>query len=594
MSATTALPTWDMTPYFPSLESPEFATAFEEATLATDRLTERFDALGIDGGEPLAVDAEVAGQAGELLTAQNGLEERWRVVRAFVYSYVSTDSRNEAAASWLSQMARPMTSLSKLATRYTAWVGRLDVEALIGHGGVAAEHSYFLRRAKVQAEHQLSPREEELAADLYDTGGGAWSRLHRNVGSQISVPFRGGQATISELRSYAYDADADLRREAYHAELDAWKANETVLAAAMNSIKGESGRLAKKRGWDSLLDEALFDNGTDRETLEAMLSACRDAYPVLRRYLRAKAKALGHPGGLPWYDLFAPVGDGREWGWDEAERFVAEKFDTFEPGLGELARRASRERWTDAGARPGKGDGAFCMGTRGDESRILMNYKPAFGSVSTLAHELGHAYHNLCLDGRTAAQRETPMTFAETASIFCETVIKRAALAEVGAEERVSILEAALQGSCQVVVDIGSRFQFEREVAERREDRELSGRELCETMLTAQRETYGDGLDGDLLHPYMWAAKPHYYSSRAFYNYPYTFGLLFGLGLFAVYQREPAGFVERYRDLLSRTGMEDGHALTREFGIDLRDKGFWAGSLSVIADDVSAFESAVA
>ncbi len=223
-----------------------------------------------------------------------------------------------------------------------------------------------------------------------------------------------------------------------------------------------------------------------------------------------------------------------------------------------------------------------------------MNFKPSFGSVTTLAHELGHAYHNVCLAKRTAIQRDTPNTLAETASIFCETILKRPALEEASPEQSIGILEGTLQGSCQVVVDITSRYMFETAVFTGRSERERSAGELCDLMLEAQRATYGDGLDEDLLHPYMWAVKPHYYSSgMSYYNYPYMFGLLFALGLYAIYDEDRQGFKDRYDALLSNTGSSDAASLAADFGIDIRSTEFWRGSLGVIKQDIDRFVALV-
>jgi oligoendopeptidase F len=232
------------------------------------------------------------------------------------------------------------------------------------------------------------------------------------------------------------------------------------------------------------------------------------------------------------------------------------------------------------------------MSLRKDESRVLTNFKPAFGGVSTIAHELGHAYHNVNLAPRAPLQRQTPMTLAETASIFCETIVNHAALEKAEAVEQINILESSLQNACQVVVDISSRFLFEQRVFEKRQKRELSIDELNELMLAAQRETYGDGLDPNLLHPYMWAMKPHYYSST-FYNYPYMFGLLFGLGLYARYQRDPEKFKAGYDDLLSATGRGDVAELAARFGIDTRSPDFWRASLDVVRGEIAQFEKLV-
>jgi oligoendopeptidase F len=225
---------------------------------------------------------------------------------------------------------------------------------------------------------------------------------------------------------------------------------------------------------------------------------------------------------------------------------------------------------------------------------VLANYNPSYDAVSTLAHELGHAYHNLTRAPRTPLQRRTPMTLAETASTFCETLVRDAALREASRGEQVEILEAWLSGCTQIVVDISSRYLFERELFERRAARELSVDELDELMLTAQRDTYGDGLDPERLHRKMWAAKPHYYSTdRSFYNYPYLFGLLFALGLYARYREEPESFRSGYDELLSATGMADAATLANRFGIDLRSIDFWRSSLRVIREDVDRFEALV-
>ncbi|MGH7294089.1 MAG: M3 family metallopeptidase, partial [Polyangiaceae bacterium] len=240
--------------------------------------------------------------------------------------------------------------------------------------------------------------------------------------------------------------------------------------------------------------------------------------------------------------------------------------------------------WIDAEPRAGKVGGAFCMGVpEVKESRVLMNFDGTFDQVSTLAHELGHGFHNECLKDRTPLQRRTPMTLAETASIFCETIIFHAAMAAAGPDEQLGILETNLLGSCQVVVDIYSRYLFETRLFERREKSELSAGELCALMREAQGEAYGDAIDPATFHPYMWAVKGHYYAAdMGFYNYPYAFGLLFGLGLFAIFKRRGAAFCPDYEALLGATGMGKAAELAGRFGIDIRAKKFWADGLAEV------------
>ncbi len=607
MSATpatvSALPRWDVTSFFSGLESKQFERAFTQAIEDIDELEALFDARGV--GE--LVDSSGLDGArsafDEVATRLNQVLEATWTVGAYLYTFIATDSRDQTAQARMSELRPHEARLSKLETRFTAWIGSVDVEDLIEQSTTARAHAFALWQAKETATHLMSRPEEELAADLDLSGATAWGKLHSDVTSQLAISFQLAtgerEVAMSELRSLAHDADRDVRAGAYEAELRAWQRQAVPLAAALNSIKGQVNTLTVKRGWSSPLDEALFANRIDSATLDAMFSAVRETLPDLRRYLRAKARVLGVPK-LAWYDIFAPVslsagGHGRgQWEFPEAENFIVEHFGRYSERMADYAARAFRERWIDAQPRVGKGDGAFCLFIKGGESRILTNYTPAYSGVSTLAHELGHGYHVLCLAGQTPLQRRTPMTLAETASIFCETIVRQAALAEAAPVEQLEILEGSLQDNVQVTVDTLSRFLFESRVFEGRKQRELSVEELCNEMLAAQRESYADGLDNDLLHPYMWAVKPHYYGERSFYNFPYTFGLLFGLGLYALYEEDAENFRTRYDDLLAATGSGSAADLAARFGIDIRTEDFWRASLGIIRKDIDRFERLVA
>ncbi len=275
--------------------------------------------------------------------------------------------------------------------------------------------------------------------------------------------------------------------------------------------------------------------------------------------------------------------------WTEGCERVTASFGRYSPALAAMASRALGERWIDAEPRDGKRGGAFCMSFTGDRSLVMLNWADSFDSVQTLAHELGHAYHNTQLAALTPMQRRLPMALAETASIFCETLVVAAGLDGADDSERLALLDTDLQGATQVVVDIHSRLLFEAEVFRRRREQTLAPAELCELMTGAQREAYGDGLDEATLHPYMWAVKPHYYSSH-FYNWPYTYGLLFGLGLFAEYERDPERFRDGYDRLLAAVGLADAADLGRRFGIDVHDEAFWTASLDVLRRRMADYE----
>lgn len=595
---TKPLPQWDLTNVYPVLESPEFEQGFADVVAQTKALQNLFDTHHIGRVENAVTDDETVKTFDTVMTAYNAALESNYTLTSYLSSFVATDSRNTVAQAKMSAFQSTDATLSKLGTRFVAWIGSLDVNTLVESSEIARAHAYALYRARIDASHQMSPPEEELAAELNMSGGSAWGRLHGNVSSQIMVDVEldGKIQTLpmSTVRTLAYDARRDVRERAHRAELDAWQRHAVPLAAALNSIKGQVNTLSQRRGWETALDEAIHDAAIDRETLEAMMTAARESFPDFRRYLKAKARALGL-NKLAFYDIFAPLGEGtRIWEYDTARDFILSNFGTYSGKMQALARRAFDENWIDAGPREGKRDGAFCMWLRNGESRVLSNYKPSYGGVSTLAHELGHAYHNLVKAERTAVQRSTPMTLAETASIFCETIVREAALRETSGAEQLAILEASLEGSCQVVVDISSRFLFERNLYEARRTRELSVEELNGLMLDAQKQTYGDGLDAELLHPFMWAVKPHYYrEGLSFYNFPYMFGLLFGLGLYAQYKTAPEEFKKGYDDLLSSTGMADAATLAARFGIDIRTPEFWRASLDIIRGEIGRFERGV-
>lgn len=597
-STAPALPRWNMSVIYPAIASPEFNEAFQSLISAIGDLVQVWDTHNIALHEPAPLDDATVATFETVANRYNAVLEQTRTVMTYLSCHVSTNSRDTLAQGKLSELQQHLAQLNQLGTRFIAWIGSLDVPALIKRSPVAQAHQFVLEQARRRSEHLMSPPEEALAAELNLSSGTSWSRLHNDMTSQLTVPFeRDGRTEalpMSVIRNLAYDADRDVRRRAYEAELTGWQQVEVPLAAALNSIKGEVNTLAGKRRWASALEASLLDNSIDQQTLDAMMTAARESFPDFRRYLRAKAHATG-VDALAWYDLFAPVGERQTvWEYDTATDFIVQQFGTYSTRLSDFAARAFNEQWVDAEPRPGKRDGAYCIGVRRDESRVFANFKPAFGGMSTLAHELGHAYHNLNLAQRTMLQKSTPMTLAETASIFCETIIRQAALQQADKQEQILILEASLQGSCQIVVDISSRFLFEQRVFEQRKQRDLAVDEFKRLMVEAQQETYGDGLDQNALHPYMWAVKGHYYSTgRSFYNYPYMFGLLFGLGLYARYQQDADAFKAGYDDLLSSTGLADAATLAQRFGIDIRTPDFWRSSLDIIRADIARFEALI-
>jgi oligoendopeptidase F len=593
------LPHWSLNSIFPGLESTEFVRAKRKLEQDVSKLETYLNEREVRAGKKLKVSDKTRDTLGALIDHFNRLSRDFRTVSGYLSLITSTDSFNDKAQGERSSLMALGARFSILDTRFISWLGRFNAKELI-QTPKAKAHAYILEKDMVYAQHLMGEEAEELYSNLRASSSVAWSKLHDRLVSQATIRAKvkgfAKDYTIAELKSFSSDKDVDVRKAAFEAERELLTQHEVSFAAAMNSIKGQVNEVGKKRGWESGLEQALFINSISSKSLEAVQQACQESFPIFRRYLKAKANFMGK-SKLPWHDLFAPlsVGKVKTYTWEEAQDFILEHFASYSSNLAAFAKRTFDEHWHDVPPRKGKTGGAFCSSVPGrKESRLLHNFTGSLDDVFTLAHELGHAYHNECMyrAKRTSMQRATPMTLAETASIFCETIVVNALLEKASDKEKLSVLEQDLQGATQLVVDIYSRFILEKTVFDKRRERELSIDELKTTMVDAQKQTYGNALGN--YHDLMWAQKGHYYiAGLDFYNFPYTFGYLFGLGLYAEYKRQLRGFHERYDKLLSSTGMADASTLAKEFGIDIESVDFWRGSLSVAASRVLEFENLV-
>ena len=585
-------PHWDLSNVYPSLSSPKFTADVKKLEKSLAEL-EKFADNTLAKVDDKATAADLAKAASTLIDQFNAILLTAGTLRAYISSFVTTDSYNKEALKKESEFEQVAVKLEQLGTRATAWIGAVAkrLPVFVDSTPSTKAHAFYLKEAAEQSQYLMSPKEEALASELGLSGANAWGKLQGTVTSQLSVDFElDGKVqklpmpALINLRSHP---DEDTRKRAYEAENQAWAKVKEPLAAAMNGVKGEVNTLNRHRGRRDCVHSSLDAARIDQETLDAMMGAMKDSFPMFRKYLKAKAVRFGVKK-LQWWNIFAPTGESKMvFTYDQAKKFVLTHFGSFAPELQAFAQRAFDNNWIDAEQRDGKRGGAFCMDVPGPgESRILTNFDGSLDSVSTLAHELGHGFHNDCAvkAHKTELQKNTPMTLAETASIMCETIVTSAALNEAKTEaEELAILETQLVGDTGVIVDIYSRFLFEKEVFERRAKSELSADELCEIMLDAQKATYGDGLDEKYLQQWMWTWKPHYYyAGLSFYNYPYAFGLLFGTGLYAIYQKRGSAFVKDYMNLLSSTGEANAADLAARFGIDIRKKAFWQDSLKVI------------
>ena len=571
-----------------------------------DPLYKGFDdpAFDADMGKLRELAAQVCEFAAKLPQAEplDGLREGVRLMEELTqlinklaeYASLrqSADTRNTECGSKLGQVMQIASSCAGADAAFREWAAKLpDLEELLERDEVLREYRYFFHNIRLDASHLLGARGEEIAARLGLSGGNAWADLQGYLTSTVKVSYRGEVTNLSAIRNMAYDPDPAVRKDAYEAEIACYEAIKDPVAHAINAIKLETISDCALRGFKSPLDRTLEQSRMKRETLDAMLSAMDEYLPKFWQYLKAKGKALGHENGLPWYDLFAPMGStDRKYTTQDAKDILVKLFSTFDQELADMVARAFDNAWIDFYPRNGKVGGAFCAGVEAlGESRILTNFDGQFGDVVTLAHELGHAFHNQCIRDHRPLNRDYSMPVAETASTFNECVVMAAAIRDAQSdEEKLALIEGQLQDATQIICDIYSRFRFEAQVFENREARFMDADTLCSFMLEAQKQSYGDGLDENCLHPYMWVCKSHYYGPT-FYNFPYAFGGLFARGLYARYQQEGADFVPKYKKLLYTTTIATAEETAKVAGIDLTDKDFWRGALQTIADQIDLF-----
>ena len=504
----------------------------------------------------------------------------------------SADARDSEAGS---QIGRVMAVLSTTAggeAAFKDWACKLpNLMELIEQDELLRQYRFLFSNMKKSSKYMLTVQAEEVMAKLRLSGTSAWSDLQSYLTSTVPVEYNGGTTNLSVIRNLAYDSDKDVRKKAYEAELACYDRIKDSVAFALNSIKLATISDCQLRGYPSPLERTLEHSDMQKATLDAMLGAMDEYLPKFWQYLKAKAKALGYEKGLPWYELFAPMGNSStKFTLEQARDFLVEQFEGFNPEEAKMIAAAFDEEWIDFYPREGKAGGAFCAGVEAiGQSRILTNYDGTFSDVVTLAHELGHAYHNHCIRSQRPLNHDYSMPLAETASTFNECVVMASAISKAADDqERLALIESQLQDAAQIICDIYSRFRFEAKVFENRENSFMHANTLCEYMLDAQRQSYGDGLDPDFMHPYMWVCKSHYYGPT-FYNFPYAFGGLFARGLYAQYEKEGKDFIAKYNKLLYTTTVATAEDTAKVAGVDLTDKNFWRGALQTIADQIDLF-----
>ncbi len=575
---------WSLTKLYRGYDDPQF-----------QKDEDLLDTL-ISGMEEFTKD--LSGNAEDVLVKalKSTIEIQLTAGKLFSFAHLnrSVNTKDATSSAVSGRLAKKLSRLSSPNTAIVKYIaGCEDLDALIENNAFLKEHEFYLKNIKESSRYTLSPEVEEAISIYEISGSRAWRELQSYLTSTVPVEYEGKITNLSDIRNKAYDASAEVRKSAYEAELRSYDRIKDAVAFSLNSIKMEVISHCQLRGYDSPLDETLKDAHMKKETLDALMGAINEYLPKFHEYMKAKGKLLGHENGLPFYDLFAPLeGNSDTFTTEDARDYLVSLFQGFDEEEAEMIQRAFDEAWIDFYPHEGKVGGAFCSSVDSlKESRILTNFDGTLSDVITLAHELGHAFHNHCLRNNSLLNKDVSMPVAETASTFNEVVALSAAIAkEKDPISRRALIESQLCDANQIVCDIYSRYLFETSVFENREKGFLFADDLCNLMLEAQKKAYGDGLDPDYLHPYMWICKGHYYSGHlSFYNFPYAFGGLFARGLYAKYKQEGASFVPLYKKLLQATGTTTVEGAAEIASIDLTDISFWRSSLQILADEIDEF-----
>ncbi len=580
---------WSLEALYSSFDSEEFKNDFSSCDSIIRKVNKIADSC-LSGGDPVY-------NAEQCIKGLNEYSATLSKLWAFTSLTLSVESKNTQAVNFLEKLEAKTVELTEARVKMQKWFASIEnIETLKASSELISEHSFFLKEQISEAKYLLSEKEELAIATLKKTGSSSWRNLCNMLTSNLLVPIEidGEQKELPlpVIRSMSHDKERDTRKKAYQAELAAYSKIEVPMAACLNAIKGEVQSVSKMRGYSSPLEMTLINSRMQKETLSAMLSAIEKSLPSFRKYYKKKNELLGNKDGMPFFDLFAPVGSvDMKFSYDEAKEFIVKNFGTFSTDLADFAENAFNNNWIDSEPREGKRGGAFCYNIHTiKESRILANFKNSLSDVFTLAHELGHAYHAECLKDESHLNSDYSMPVAETASIFCETIVNNAAMKDASQEELTAILEGSLAGAGQVIVDIYSRYLFESRLFELRSSGSVSVEQLNNLMLEAQKDAYGDALDDSYLHPSMWINKPHYYYVEAnFYNFPYAFGLLFAKGLYGEYLKQGKNFVPKYDELLRATGKNSVEDIASIMGINITTEDFWKSSLKLIEKDIEQF-----
>ena len=535
----------------------------------------------------------------EFLKLVNEYKKIYSRIYSYSYLVLNVDSENMRAMNTIDYLENTNSELTDAFIRFSWWLREVkDLDEIINASTYILEHGFYLKELMLKSRYLLSKKEEVVISKMKNTGSSAWERFYMELVSttqeDISINGKVENLTLSELSNMMYEKDGSLRKIAYYKEADLCKGISQACAKCINGISGETLAISEMRGYKLPLEKVLINSRMDFETLDTMMLAIKESLPVFRKYYLKKAEILGYKSKLPFYEIYAPISKGNmKISYMEAKNLIVSSFNTFSEELACFSKKAFEDKWIDAEPRKGKGNFGLSIDIFPiKESRIMTNFSGNYIDVSILAHEIGHAYHSSKLYNETMLNTDYPTPIAETASIFCESILNNELLKTLSGNEALTILERSISDTAYYIVDFYGRYLFENELFKRRKLGPLSVEELNELMISCMRESYGDSIETETIHPYMWMNKVGYFmAGNEYLNFPYSFGVLFSKGLYNEYLKRGQEFVKQYDNFLRETSRNSIEDVAKIMGIDVHSIDFWRSTLKLIEGDMGKFIS---
>lgn len=534
-----------------------------------------------------------AGNLAKLVELFDGAARKVRQAGAFVSCLQAQNTEDKKANQLRATVTERSASLQHALTSFDQKLAGFSEDVWEGlvKSGILSELSFVLTERRERAAEKLSEKEESAINALSVDGYHSWGQMYDLLVSSTKIKYKDEKLSVGQAANKLSDADREVRKGIFDSWEKAWGEKEELYAKTLNHLAGFRLNTYKLRGWEDVLKEPLDINRMEKDTLDAMWQAISDQKKPFVQFLERKAKLIGLEK-LSWFDLDAPIGSAEtKMSYQAGADFIVENFAQFGKEMAGFAKMAFENDWIEAEDRPGKSPGGFhTFFPESSQSRIFMTYSGTPSNVSTLAHELGHGFHTYAMRDLHLLNRNYAMNVAETASTFAEMIVADAALKNTTSkEEKISLLEDKIQRSVALLMNIHARFLFETRFYEERKQGVVNAQRLNELMSEAQQDAYGGALDE--YHPLFWASKLHFFITGVpFYNFPYTFGYLFSLGIYAMAQEEGAGYEEKYIALLKDSASMPVEELAQKhLNVDLTKKDFWEKAVNMCVEDVEEF-----